>query len=355
MRRAAEITLTVEERETLEHWVRSGKSEQRIAHRARIVLAAASGEATTAIARRLDERPTTVSKWRGRFARSRLAGLQDAPRPGAKKQYDELTERKIMDLLEQPPPRGYSQWNGTLLARELANVSDDQVWRVLRKNRVQLQRTRSWCISTDPAFGVKAADIVGLYLNPPENALVICVDEKPSIQALERAQGYLRMPNGAAVRGHGFEYVRHGTTTLFAALEIMTGQVQTAHKTRRRRREFLEFMNEVVTAHPGQELHVILDNLSTHKPKHDRWLTRHPKVHLHFTPTHASWMNQIECWFSILSRGALQNASFNSPTELRQAIDRFVKAYNSRATPFDWKKAEVHPTSPKRYIADLRK
>lgn len=167
MRRAAEITLTAEERKTLERWVRSGKSEQRMTQRARIVLAAAAGEATTAIAVRLGERPTTVSKWRGRFAHERLAGLQDSPRPGAKKQYDEFTEQRIMDLLDQPPPEGYSQWNGTLLSRELADVSDDQVWRVLRKNNIQLQRTRSWCISTDPAFGVKAADIVGLYLNPP--------------------------------------------------------------------------------------------------------------------------------------------------------------------------------------------
>jgi len=355
MRHAAKITLTAEEKETLERWVRSGKSEQRIVQRARIVLAAADGEATTGIAVRLGERPTTVSKWRGRFARAGLAGLQDAPRPGAKRLYDERTEQRIMALLDTPPPPGYAQWNGTLLTRELRDVSDDQVWRVLRRNRVQLERTRSWCISTDPAFATKAADIVGLYLNPPENALVICVDEKPSIQALERAQGYLRLPNGAAVRGKNFEYVRHGTTTLFAALEVMTGQIVTAHKTRKRRREFLEFMNEVVAAYPDRELHVILDNLSTHKPKHDRWLARHSKVHFHFTPTHASWMNQVECWFSILSRGALKNASFNSAADLRKAIDRFVEAYNLRAKPFDWKKAEVHPTSPKRYIANLRK
>ncbi len=355
MRRAAEIELTTEERQTLERWLRSGKAEQRMAHRARIILAAAEGEATTAIAARLRERPTTVSKWRVRFSKQRIAGLQDSPRAGAKRKYSEKTEDRILALLDQPPPRGYSQWNGPLLARQLGDVSDDQVWRVLRSKRIQLQRKRSWCISTDPQFAAKSADIIGLYLNPPENAIIICVDEKPSIQALERAQGYLRLPSGTSIRGQGFEYVRHGTTTLFAALEVMTGNVQTAHKSRKRRREFLEFMNEVVASRPGQQLHVILDNLSTHKPKHDRWLSRHPNVHFHFTPTHASWMNQVECWFSILSRAALKNASFTSPTQLRQAIDRFVETYNANAVPFEWTKAHVKPEPLKRYIADLRK
>jgi transposase len=355
VRPGTKIVLTPEEQETLELWVRSGRTEQRSVRRARIVLAAASGEGTLAIAKRLRERPSTVSKWRKRFNQLRLSGLQDAARSGPPRRYDDTAELRILALLDQPPPAGYAQWNGRLLAAALGDVSVDQVWRTLRRKRIQLQRKRSWCISTDPQFGPKAADIVGLYLHPPENALVLSVDEKPHIQALERAQGYLRLPNGTALRGVSHEYKRHGTTTLFAALNVMTGQVFATHASRRRRREFLAFMNDLVALYPDQELHVVLDNLSTHKPKHDRWLARHPRVHLHFTPTHASWLNQIECWFSILSTGALKGASFTSPAQLRQAIDGFIGVYNETAEPFEWTKAEVHPVSPKRYIANLRR
>jgi transposase len=326
-----------------------------MARRARILLAAADGEQTVSIAERLGERATTVSKWRQRFAKRRLAGLNDLPRSGQPRRYDAGTEARVLGMLDEIPPDGYSQWNGRLLAAALGDVSVDQVRRVLRAHKIQLQRKRSWCISTDPQFGPKAADVVALYLHPPENALVLSVDEKPHIQALERAQGYLRLPNGTALRGVSHEYKRHGTSTLFAALEVMTGKVFARHTTRRRRREFLAFMNEVVALYPERELHIVLDNLSTHKPKHDRWLARHPNVHFHFTPTHASWLNQIECWFSILSRAALQGASFTSPAELRAAIDRFIEAYNEIAEPFEWTKTEVHPVSPKRYIANLRR
>ncbi len=192
-------------------------------------------------------------------------------------------------------------------------------------------------------------------LNPPENALVLSVDEKPHIQALERAQGFLRLPDGKAVNGFSHCYKRHGTTTLFAALDVLTGQVQTGHYPRRPRRDFLDFMNELVAARPGKQMHVVLDNLNTHKPKRDRWLKAHPNVHLHFTPTYSSWLNQIECWFSILSRSALRGASFTSPRQLRDGIDRFVKKYNEHATPFEWSKAIVHPSGPKRLYSDLCK
>jgi transposase len=184
---------------------------------------------------------------------------------------------------------------------------------------------------------------VGLYLAPPENAVVLSVDEKPHIQALERAQGYLRLPSGEALRGFGHEYTRHGTSTLFAALNVVTGQVQAGHYRRRRRREFLDFLNDVVAQYPDQTVHVILDNLSTHKPKRDRWLARHPNVHLHFTPTHASWLNLVECWFSILSRAALRGASFTDVAHLRAAIDAFVEVYNPTAAPFEWTKQVVYP------------
>ena len=244
--------------------------------------------------------------------------------------------------------------HGRLLAENLGQVSKDQVWRVMRKHDLHLERRQSWCVSTDPEFSRKAADVVGLYLNPPENALVLCIDEKPCIQALERAQGWIRLPNGRALSGFTHEYKRHGTTTLFAALNVASGLVHAGHYRRRRRREFLDFMNELISKYPDKELHVVLDNLNTHKPKEDRWLKAHPNVHLHFIPTHSSWLNQIECWFSILSRSSLRGASFTSVRMLVEAIEAFVASWNQKATPFEWTKAEVHQQQIKRYYSDLR-
>jgi len=353
-KQAAVITLSPEEDNMLRQWVRAGTTEQRLAERAQMVLWASQGQSTVQIAHSLRTRPARVSKWRQRFARHRLEGLQDGPRSGKPRRYDSNTEKRLLKQLDQPPPAGHSTWTGHLLAQALGDVSEDQVWRALRQHGISLRRRRSWCISTDPAFAPKAADIIGLYLQPPENALVLAVDEKPSIQALERAQGWIRLPNGKALTGFSHCYTRHGTTTLFAALDVASGQVKTGHYDRRRRREFLDFMNEVVAEHPGRELHVVLDNLSTHKPKTDGWRRRHPRVHFHYTPTYASWLNQVECWFSILSRQTLQGASFTSPLELRKAIDQFVTVYNQTASPFEWRKAVVHPTAPKRYYAHLR-
>jgi len=348
------IVVTEEERTELERWLRSPTTEQRFAFRARVILAAAAGEGSGSIARREKVRLNTVSTWRLRFAEGGIAALQDQQRAGRPRQYGAEAEQRLLAKLDEPPPEGYSIWNGTLLARALV-LPADQVWRVLRRNGIQLQRRRSWCLSTDLEFAPKAAEIVGLYLAPPENAVVLCVDEKPSIQALERAQGYLRLPNGKAVRGQSHEYKRHGTTTLFAALEVETGKVTGMHAPRKRREEFLAFMNQVVAAYPDHELHVVLDNFSTHKPKHDAWLSRHAKVHFHFTPTHASWLNQVEVWFSILSRGALRDSSFTSIQEVCQRIDSFIATYNRGSKPFHWKATEVHPSAPKRKIADLRK
>jgi transposase len=183
--------------------------------------------------------------------------------------------------------------------------------------------------------------------------VVLAVDEKPAIQALERAQGYLKLPNGRALTGFAHEYKRRGTTTLFAALEVATGQIRAKHSKRRRRIEFLDFMNDVIADHPDREIHVVLDNLRTHKPKQDRWLARHKNVHFHFTPTHASWLNQVEIWFSILARSTLRGASFTSVRQLRDAIDAFIEAYNPTATPFQWHKAKVHPKGLAQRITDL--
>lgn len=354
MRPATLIDLSTEERRSLESWVRSPTTEQRLVLRAQLILAAAAGATTAAIAQRFRVRPGTVSQWRRRFAAQRLVGLQDRPRSGRRRRYGEQMERQILALLDQPPPSGYSSWSGRLIAQALGEVSARQVWRVLARHRISLQRRHRWCLSTDPQFAAKAADLVGIYLAPPDQAVVLCVDEKPSIQALERAQGYLRLPNGQALKGFNHEYERHGTTTLFAALDVATGQVKAGHYHRRRRREFLDFMNEVVSDYPQQEIHVVLDNLSSHKPKRDRWGARHPNVHWHYTPTHASWLNQVEIWFSILTRQALRGASFTSPRQVRQAIDRFLAAYNAQAAPFEWRKRLVHNVGLTKYYGHLR-
>lgn len=352
---AAPIALTEQERDVLSRWAGAGTEEHRLVERARVILLADEGISTREIARRLHTRPARVSKWRQRFLRKRLEGLSDDPRPGKPRVYDQATERRILKLLDTDPPSGYSQWNGRLLAQTLKDVSDDQVWRVLRQHKVQLQRRRSWCISTDPEFARKAADIVALYLHPPENAVVVCVDEKPHIQVLERAQGWLRLPNGKALNGFSHCYKRHGTTTLFAALEVATGQVQVGHYPRRRRRQFLDFMNRVVASYGDKTLHVILDNLNTHKPKHDRWLGQHPHVQFHYTPTYSSWLNMVESWFSILSRQALRNLSCSEARQLREAIDRFVQAYQETAAPFEWTKEVVYASGPKKRYSDLCK
>lgn len=343
-----------DERVQLTAWARKGTTEQRIAERARIVLAAAAGKTTKEIASQMGVRPATVSKWRTRFGRARLAGLADSPRSGKPPTYSEETTRRLLAVLDEPPPQGYANWNGRLVAKALGDVTEAQVWRVLRQHGISLQRHRSWCISTDPQFAQKAADIVGLYLDPPENAVVISVDEKPAIQVLERAQGWLRLPNGGALRGQNHEYKRHGTTTLFAALEVHTGITHIRHTRRRRRREFLDFMNQMVAVYPETELHVVLDNLNIHRPKHDRWLARHPNVHFHYTPTHASWLNQVEVWFSILTRSALRGLSATSPREVWAAIDRFTQARNENPVPFEWTKAEVNPVALAHRYADLR-
>lgn len=351
---AAVIELSAQERETLESCVRSPSSEHRYVVRARIVLLAADSAASNDIAKRLSIRRATASRWRTRFAAQRMDGLHDRPRCGKHRKYDETTDQRVLALLDETPPDGHSRWSGTLLAQSLGDVPADQVRRILRRLRICLHQTKSWCESTDPEFAAKASDIVGLYLHPPENAVVLCVDEKPSIQALWRAQGWLRRPNGKAITGASHEYKRNGTTTLFAALEISTGRVQAAHHTRRRRREFLSFMNRVVAQYgPDTELHVVLDNLNTHKPKTDRWLARHTNVHLHYTPTHASWLNQIEIWFSKLSRAALRGASFTSVRQLRAAIEAFIVAHNQNARPFEWTKADVRPKALKPKHANL--
>src|SRR3954452_17189661 len=286
MRQAtAVIRLSEEEVKILQDWSRRGKSEHRLVERARIILLAGEGRTNEQIAKALKTRTARVSKWRQRFGMKRLAGLGDAERSGKPAKYDDHTEKRGLGLLDEAPPKGYSQWNGRLVAEALPAISKDQVWRILRRHDICLERRRRWCVSSEPEVCPKAADIIGLYLNPPENALVLSVDEKPSIQALERATGYVQTSSGKIVQGLKSTYKRHGTVNLFAALEVATGVIRGKTTQTKKRVDFQAFMTDLIAEQPpDREIHVILDNLSTHK-KNDDWLAAHPNVTFHFTPT----------------------------------------------------------------------
>jgi transposase len=351
-RNAPVITCGPEGRQELERLAGSRTEPKQMVERAQIILGCLAGKRVKEVARSCHTRPNTVIKWRQRFVHKGMAGLCDAPRPGAKPVYGVDFRNRVLALLEQPPPAGQACWDGPAVAAAL-HSSPHAVWRVLRREGICLQRQRSWCVSTDKEFAAKAADIVGLYLNPPEKALVISVDEKPSIQALERKTGYVETDNGKIVRGLKSTYKRHGTLNLFAALAVATGQIKTAITQLKRREEFLQFMDEVVAeTPPEQELHVILDNYCTHK-KCDAWLAQHPNVHFHYTPTSASWLNQVEIWFGILSRKALRGLSSKSIADLRQAIEGFIKAYSQHAKPFKWRKREVKGSQLRNTIVNL--
>lgn len=350
---AVELSCTAEVRSELERLSRSRSGEVRMVERARIVLACLHGKRNSEIASELGVRPNTVGQWRRRFAESGIAGLRDAPRPGKPTKYGVELRDRILAQLELPPPAGMASWDGGSLAMALS-VSDDAVWRILRKEGIQLQRHRSWCVSTDPEFAAKAADVIGLYLNPPQNAFVISVDEKPSIQALERTRGYVQTSSGKVVQGMKSTYKRHGTVNLFAALEVATGVIRGKTTQTKKRADFLAFMDEVVADQPAdRQIHVILDNLNTHK-KNEDWLAAHPNVTFHFTPTSASWLNQIEIWFGIFQRKTLNNASFQSIEQLVEAIHAFTTAYNENAAPFVWRKREVRGAQLRNTIVNLR-
>ena len=350
---AIALSCTQEVMTELERLSRSRSGEVRMAERARIVLACLKGQRNDEIAREMRVRPNTVGQWRRRFAARGIAGLRDAPRPGKPVTYGVELRDRILAQLELAPPTGMASWDGGSLGLAVG-ASDHAVWRVLRKEGIQLQRHRSWCVSTDPEFAAKAADVIGLYLNPPNNALVLSVDEKPSIQALERARGYVQTSSGKIVQGMKSTYKRHGTINLFAALEVATGVIRGKITQTKKRADFQAFMDDIVADQPvTREIHVILDNLSTHK-NNDEWLAAHPNVTFHFTPTSASWLNQVEIWFGILQRKTLRNASFRSIEQLVTAIHAFTDAYNKNASPFVWRKREVRGAQLRNTIVNLR-
>ena len=321
---------------------RGKKIQARLKERARIVLRGIDGVGIKDTAKETGLDKDTVCLWRCRFLTAGVAGLQDRPRSGAPRKHGPELRERILARLELAPPEGFGHWDGPLLATTLG-VAAWRVWETLRIEGICLARRRSWCVSRDPDFAAKAADVVALYLSPPENAIVFSVDEKPSIQAIMRPAGFV--PAGKkVVQGDKSTYKRNGTTTLFAALEIATGKVIGKTNKTKTRKDFLAFMDEVVAcAATGKVLHVVMDNLSTHK-RCDEWLARHPSVKFHYTPTSASWLNQVEIWFGIFIRKFLKGASFASVDALVEHIFACLKAYNQNPVPFAWKKREVRGT-----------
>lgn len=333
---APTVSLNPVSEATLLHLVRAPSTPQGLALRGRIVLAAAKGQSNQQIASALGLPQVTVGKWRRSFAQRGLEGLQDAPRPGRPiKHGREVWHRVQSRACQQPEFQG--RWSVRTLAREVG-LPRSTVHEMLVASGLQPHRLRTFTFSPDPDFEAKLLDIVGLYLHPPENALVLCVDEKTGIQALDRTQPLLPL-RAHQPQSWTSDYVRHGTQALLAALEIATGQVLAHVKQRRTSVNFLRFLNDVVAAFPARDLHVILDNLNIHKnAAARRWLNRHPRVHFHHTPTHASWVNLIECFFSILGKQGLSHSVHRSRRELKDFLLQFIAHHNRDCSPFTWTK-----------------
>src|SRR5271157_2621168 len=333
---ASAVWLDPTTKATLDRLVRSPSTRHGLVQRCRIVLAAAAGQTNQQIAGDLQMPEVTVSKWRRGFASQGLEGLQDAPRSGRPVKHGPEIIQRVQQRACQKP-RYYSRWSVRTLAADLG-LPRSIVHQILVASKLQPHRIRTFTFSPDPEFEAKLLDIVGLYLNPPENALVLCVDEKTGIQALDRTQPLLPL-SAKRPRTWTHEYVRHGTQTLLAALEIASGQVVAHVKQRRTSVNFLRFLKDVVQAFPDHELHMVLDNLNIHKNEATRrWLKRHPKVHFHYTPTHASWVNLVECFFSILSKRGLAQSVHRSKQQLKDFLLKFLTHYNDSCQPFTWRK-----------------
>jgi transposase len=338
-RRLVPFELNEVERETLERFVRRRKTAQQLALRSRIVLRCSDGISNRDVAKQLRVHEATVCKWRKRFVEQRLDGLLDEPRPGTpRKTSDETVERIITTTLESTPPDA-THWSTRDLAKRIG-VSQSTVSRVWRAFNLQPHRVKTFRLSNDPLFIEKVRDIVGLYMNPPNHAVVLCVDEKSQIQALERSQPLLPMRPGQPQR-RTHDYLRHGTTTLFAALDVTTGEVLGECYRRHRSLEFRRFLKQIDEAvSVDLDVHLILDNYATHKtPAVQRWLSKRPRFHVHYTPTYSSWLNLVERWFAILSERKIKRASHRSTRELERDIREFLRHNNEHPKPFIWTKS----------------
>lgn len=337
MRVAKAITISDEERKTLQKWARGRSTPARLVLRAKIVLAAAAGKLNQEIAAEYGTGMKTVCMWRNRFAKSGLAGIEhDAPRGGRPSQSAEQAA-EIVRVTTTQKPHAATHWSTRTLAKHL-KVSRSMVHRVWQANRLQPHRTKTFKVSNDPNFAEKVVDIVGLYLNPPEHALVLCVDEKSQIQALDRTQKGLPIhPGRLGTMTH--DYKRHGTTTLFAALIVSDGLVIEACMQQHRHQEWIKFLKKIdASTDPKLDLHLVADNYATHKhPKVKRWLAKHPRFHMHFTPTSSSWLNLVERWFREITQKRLRRGTFRSVRQLIEAIVEYVEAHNEQAQGMLWK------------------
>lgn len=334
--RVAPLVLRDGDLERVTTLMRSRSVRAGIAQRARIIVLASEGESNTRIAELVGVTRQTVITWRARYDGTGMDGLVDEPRSGRPRTID---HRKIVSETLMPPPKklGVTHWSTRLVADRL-NISNSTVAEAWREYGVQPWRSDTFKFSTDPELIAKVTDIVGLYLEPPENVIVLCVDEKSQIQALDRTAPTLPMQIGIPEK-HTHDYIRHGTTTLFAALEIATGKVTGICRPRHRHQEFLVFLKHVARAYPKQELHLIMDNYATHEKQEVRhWLAANPRIHVHFTPTSASWMNLVEVWFGIIERQAIHRGTFRNVRELTAKIRDFINGWNPRAQPFVWTK-----------------
>ena len=335
-RKLAPLTLTDDQQDQLQGIANSATLPYALVLRARIILASAEGLTNAAVAQRVGVTPQTVGKWRRRFRAAGIEGLHDELRPGRPRTYDDDKVAAVISRALQETPDAATHWSTRTLGRAVG-ISKSTVQRWFALFGVKPHLAKTFKLSTDPFFIEKVRDIVGLYLNPPDHAMVLCVDEKSQIQALNRTQPRLPMGLGH-VEGYTHDYVRHGTTTLFAALDIATGRVLSQCRKRHRHEEFLSFLRLIDREVPAElDIHLVLDNYATHKhAKVKQWLAAHPRFHLHFTPTYSSWLNQVERWFGLLSQRAIARGSFHSVSDLVNKIQAFIDGYNASATPFVW-------------------
>ena len=333
------LHISPEERETLSRWIARRKTAQALALRARIVLACEAGGSNTEVANDLGLYRLTVAKWRSRFLQQGIDGLLDEPRPGAPRTIGDADVERVITLTLEGQPTDSTHWSTRSMARQ-TGMSQSAISRIWRAFGLQPHRSETFKLSKDPLFIEKVRDVVGLYLNPPDRALVLCVDEKSQIQALDRTAPLLPMRPGQVER-RTHDYVRHGTTSLFAALDTKTGQILAACQPRQRSAEFRKFLDHIeANVPPDLDVHLVLDNSSTHKsPPIQRWLARHPHYHLHFTPTSASWLNQVERWFAALTEKQLRRGVHRSTRALEEAIYRYVDISNRELKPFVWTKS----------------
>jgi transposase len=320
----------------LQAWLRSQTISAALTVRARIILGSAGGESVRGLAARLGVTQTTVCLWRRRYRAQGLAGLRTLPRSGRRRQISSAQERAVVAATMRAPKHA-THWSTRRLAHELG-LGHSTVHAIWRKYGLQPHRVEHFKFSSDPQFDSKLADIVGLYLDPPERALVLCVDEKSQIQALDRTAPILPLRPGIPLH-MTHDYVRHGTTSLFAALEVASGKVHGRCYRQHRHTEFIAFLKSLARRYRGREIHLICDNYGTHKhPAVKQWLTDHPRFHLHFTPTSASWLNLVERWFALITQQAIRRATFNSVTQLERTITHFLARWNDHAKPFVWTK-----------------